>query len=328
MATYPSALVTLENPSQYQDEGVPHSSQHTLANEEIEAIEAELGVTPSGASATVAARLDTLDTTVAGKAATAHSHSDATTGAAGFMSASDKTKLDSVATGATANDTDANLKARDYHTGTQLAATISNFDAAAVAANASAITAAVASATALAATYSQSLAGGQLFKSSYYSYNGHTTRTTQAGFTLNRVLCVPILVPRSITLDRIACESTAGSATSTVRLGIYTSVNDYPDTLVVDGGSLSTTGTGEIFASISVTLTPGWYWLAFVQQTAAATVRAITTGVPQIPQASGAFGGSLSNAYVQNSVTGALPSTFTASVATSATAPLVGIRVA
>ncbi len=49
-------------------------------------------------------------------------------GAAGFMTGADKTKLDGVAAGATANSTDAILLARANHTGTQLAATISNFD--------------------------------------------------------------------------------------------------------------------------------------------------------------------------------------------------------
>jgi hypothetical protein len=47
------------------------------------------------------------------------------------MSGADKTKLDGVAAGATANSPDAVLLARANHTGTQLAATISNFSAAA-----------------------------------------------------------------------------------------------------------------------------------------------------------------------------------------------------
>lgn len=51
-------------------------------------------------------------------------------GAAGFMTGGDKTKLDGVATGATANAADATLLARANHTGTQLAATISDFSAA------------------------------------------------------------------------------------------------------------------------------------------------------------------------------------------------------
>lgn len=56
---------------------------------------------------------------LATKSATSHTHSDATTSVAGFMSSSDKTKLNGIATGATANDTDANLKNRANHTGTQ-----------------------------------------------------------------------------------------------------------------------------------------------------------------------------------------------------------------
>lgn len=55
-------------------------------------------------------------------------HADATTSVSGFMSGADKTKLNGIATGATANSADATLLARANHTGTQLAATISNFD--------------------------------------------------------------------------------------------------------------------------------------------------------------------------------------------------------
>lgn len=55
-------------------------------------------------------------------------HANATTSDAGFMSAADKTKLNGVATGATANSSDAFLLARSNHTGTQTASTISDFD--------------------------------------------------------------------------------------------------------------------------------------------------------------------------------------------------------
>ena len=47
-----------------------------------------------------------------------------TTAAKGAMAAADKTKLDGVASGATANSTDATLLARANHTGTQAAATV------------------------------------------------------------------------------------------------------------------------------------------------------------------------------------------------------------
>lgn len=51
----------------------------------------------------------------------------ATTGVDGLMSATDKTKVDSVASGATANSSDATLLNRANHTGTQIASTISDF---------------------------------------------------------------------------------------------------------------------------------------------------------------------------------------------------------
>jgi hypothetical protein len=50
--------------------------------------------------------------------------SAATTSAAGALSASDKAKLDGIASGATANATDAQLRDRSTHTGTQSASTI------------------------------------------------------------------------------------------------------------------------------------------------------------------------------------------------------------
>lgn len=53
-----------------------------------------------------------------------HTHASATTSVAGFMSAADKTKLDAIATSATANQADAYLLDRANHTGTQAHTTI------------------------------------------------------------------------------------------------------------------------------------------------------------------------------------------------------------
>ena len=60
--TNPTATDTLDSAT------VPHADQHSNANDAIEAIESTLGVNPQGSSATVVARLTTLDSTVAGKA--------------------------------------------------------------------------------------------------------------------------------------------------------------------------------------------------------------------------------------------------------------------
>ena len=65
MADYPDAITSLTNPASTDRENNPsHSEQHINANDEIEAIEGELGVDPAGSSDTVVARLDTNDTAV------------------------------------------------------------------------------------------------------------------------------------------------------------------------------------------------------------------------------------------------------------------------
>ena len=63
-------------------------------------------------------------TALDGKAAASHTHADATTSASGLMSGADKTKLNGVASGATANATDAQLRDRSTHTGSQAISTI------------------------------------------------------------------------------------------------------------------------------------------------------------------------------------------------------------
>lgn len=71
-----------------------------------------------------------LASALAGKSDTSHGHSNATTGTAGFMSAADKTKLDGIAAGATANATDAQLRDRATHTGTQAISTVTGLQTA------------------------------------------------------------------------------------------------------------------------------------------------------------------------------------------------------
>ena len=83
--TYPASLDELTDgvPSDVDapstamnDATYPHDDHHRALAVAVEAVEAELGTYPSGASATVVARLDALDTTVAAKAAKASNLSD------------------------------------------------------------------------------------------------------------------------------------------------------------------------------------------------------------------------------------------------------------
>ena len=65
MATaYPAGLDTFDNPTdttQMDDAGFEHDLLHSDVNDAIEAIEAELGTDPAGASVTVKDRLDAIE---------------------------------------------------------------------------------------------------------------------------------------------------------------------------------------------------------------------------------------------------------------------------
>jgi len=89
----------------------------------------------AAASGSAGAGTTNLSTTANGTSLTVSSDTGtnasipaATTSAWGAMTDEDKTKLDGIATSATANSSDATLLARANHTGTQTAATISDFD--------------------------------------------------------------------------------------------------------------------------------------------------------------------------------------------------------
>jgi len=92
---------------------------------------ANLNTTTPSSDVSTSGAIGTADTAARADHVHAHSnlsggslHAAATTSTAGFLSASDKTKLDGVAAGATANSTDAYLLARANHTGTQAWSTL------------------------------------------------------------------------------------------------------------------------------------------------------------------------------------------------------------
>lgn len=92
-------------------------------------IASEITNTPAGdiSATNVQTAINELDTeklTVAHAGATGAAHGVVTGAVNGFMIAADKTKLDGVASGATANQTDAYLLDRTNHTGTQSASTV------------------------------------------------------------------------------------------------------------------------------------------------------------------------------------------------------------
>ncbi len=77
----------------------------------------------------------------------------------------------------------------------------------------------------------------------------------------NFVAFVPFCVGQPTTFTGIGVNVTAAGAT-TVRLGIYSNSGSQPGSLILDAGTVSITTTGQKTASISQSLTAGWYWLA------------------------------------------------------------------
>ena len=86
----------------------------------------DLSGRPTLGTAAATATTDYAPAAHVGSGAGAHANAIAG-GNAGFMTGADKTKLDSIATSATANASDAALRDRATHTGTQTASTISDF---------------------------------------------------------------------------------------------------------------------------------------------------------------------------------------------------------
>jgi hypothetical protein len=146
----------------------------------------------------------------------------------------------------------------------------------------------------------------------YHIYDGGTVSSAVA--SLNVMVAAPFPVDRACTADRLSVRVTTGGTTgAVVRLGIY---NDNgkgkPGSLLLDAGTVPSTGTGLQEITISQALSPGLYWLAQVAQVAQCTMQSssgvtsgtkITTNPANLIQ----FGHS---GFAQNSVSGALPNPF------------------
>jgi hypothetical protein len=152
----------------------------------------------------------------------------------------------------------------------------------------------------------------------------------------------PLVLLTAGTVDRIGVRSgNVGSAGSVIRLGIYSdNGNLYPGALLLDAGTVSgESANSDLEITISQALTAGVYWLVVVQQGAPVTttqltrVRASNGYVNPLPVSfatstlAAAGSGSGVHAFTESGVTGALPSTFTASrTELSVGSPLVYVR--
>jgi len=108
-------------------------------------------------------------------------------------------------------------------------------------------------------------AGGSImergYKSGYY-YNFNPiqmfTQTTQA-LNANKIRCMPFIVNKDTTLDRISAYAASTSGTADLSIGIYNMGSDgEPSTLVLES-QFTDISTGYHTATISQTLSAGYY---------------------------------------------------------------------
>jgi hypothetical protein len=160
-----------------------------------------------------------------------------------------------------------------------------------------------------------------------------TTSNTLGNSTLR---LAPWLVETALRIDRIGGDvATVGEAGSKIRLGIYGDNGGlYPGTLLLDAGQIAGDSATVQELTVSLTLAAGLYWIGGAVQSATTTQPTVRIQQNWTPPVATPLGASLPTAgqgavgFQQTSVTGALPSTFTATVTVSGSAPRVLVRTA
>lgn len=96
----------------------------------------------------------------------------------------------------------------------------------------------------------------------YYMAASVQPSSAVATISANSIYYQPIAI--SGTINRIGIEITTGSS-GAARLGLYTNSNGIPGSLILDAGTVDTTGIALVEATIADTILRGeWIWLAVV----------------------------------------------------------------
>lgn len=157
------------------------------------------------------------------------------------------------------------------------------------------------------------------------SYIVPAAATTSGGHVLNSLYLQPcaVSIPGAITrtINARVNVTSSGASSNVVRVGLYSihPVTYVPHELIVDGGTASSTSGGEKVISFSVTNLPAYFFVGFVTQvgtactitTASGNTNMITTHLGRTITVSDSV---TYAAYVETGVTGALPSTSSATL--------------
>jgi hypothetical protein len=161
----------------------------------------------------------------------------------------------------------------------------------------------------------------------YYCSGIGATSGTPA-LVANTVYAAPFYIYHNIGVDQLAFEVTTANASTLVTVAFYTSINNSPDALVFTSGDVSIATTGAKVATVSGTLSRGWYWAVMVAN-GTGNVRGVganvlTSGFNGQPTPTSTFGCGFSQALTY----AAMPATFPTGTRTIITSsyPLIFIR--
>lgn len=159
------------------------------------------------------------------------------------------------------------------------------------------------------------------------------TPSTSASHVNNVLYAAPISVIEPVTIDKVGVGVTvAGEAGSTLRVGIYDTLEGLPNALLGSVAPIAADAVATPEPALALTLTPGVYWLAAVVQgapTTRPTLRSVsgTGAVTGAESAATALAGSLIG-YQKSSVSGALPASWGSSLLAAGVVPRVAVHVA
>lgn len=163
--------------------------------------------------------------------------------------------------------------------------------------------------------------------SNFYLDNLGTTSTTA---TLNTVFVQPFMVSENATATSLTVFVGTSAVGGVARLGIYTNsaTTDYPNTLLLDAGTISTASAGTKVITISQALTANTlYWLAFLSTTGAPQIYCTSAEyqfTPFVPQMVSTISGTYYTGWQQTGQT-SFPATFSATQSPVSNMPLIWI---
>ena len=102
-----------------------------------------------------------------------------------------------------------------------------------------------------------------------YPYVATVSNTTPV---LGNIYFVRRSVLEPVSFKKIGVQCTTENASATMIVGVFNDINGKPSTLI-DKKSFSVSATGTVSATVSMSLSAGWYWDAVLVTGAAVTMR-------------------------------------------------------